>query len=104
VIEAGLVRAPLRISAKYKTTAFAAVVKADATIELNGSTYPSLSAAGSAALASVGAVQKDGDLRAVNGWDFWCYQPSDGKARPLAHARHEFVVATQNRRPQGGTG
>lgn len=99
-----MVRAPLRISAKYKTTAFAAVVKADATIELNGSTYPSLSAAGSAALASVGAVQKDGDLRAVNGWDFWCYQPSDGKARPLAHARHEFVVATQNRRPQGGTG
>lgn len=70
----GLVSEPLTISAVFKKELYSAVLRADGTIETDGQSFSSFSAA---------AKHVTGG-KSINGWTFWKY--SDGKEDKAVNA------------------
>lgn len=91
LIKAGLLKPPLKLTASHKRCEVEARVLADGSVEFGGKAFTSLSKAGSAALGSLGARQKSGMERAVNGWDFWKYRAADGTVGVIDRARKGFL-------------
>jgi predicted type IV restriction endonuclease len=73
VIDSGLLKAPLKLTVRYKRHNFEATVLRDGTVSFQGERYDSCSAAAAAARGMV-----TGRPMPTNGWGFWkCYDESD---------------------------
>ena len=85
VIDAGLLKTPLKLTVSYKGTGLEAELRPDGTVRFHGKSYQSCSAAGTAAKHSV-----TGETKATNGWAFWQYRNANGRLVPLISARREY--------------
>lgn len=92
LIQAGLIRTPLRIEREYKGAHLTAVVKPDGKIEFDGEVYDSLStAAGMARKSAVGAPSGHA-FPQTNGWTFWMCASPDGVPCELDRLRQDYPV------------
>jgi hypothetical protein len=96
LIDAGILQAPVHLSCTYKEKSLTARVEADGTVVHAGQRHPSLSAAASAARASVIGPRPDGEAPATNGWIFWKCTDVNGRTRPIDEARQAFVAKTRS--------
>ncbi len=86
VIQAGLVTPPLKLFKQYKGHKLEAEVLPDGTVAFDGTSYKSCSSAAEFARGSI-----TGRPMHTNGWVFWQFRASDGKAAYLDHIRQEFL-------------
>lgn len=91
IINAGLLKAPQKLTRRYKGQLLEAVVARDGTVEFQGKTYATLSTAGQVALASQGVRQKDGSMPTINGWNFWRIAGPGGKPRAMNELRQRLA-------------
>ena len=92
LIEAGLIRPPLKLTRTYKGVALEAVVLPDGRVRFAGEDYDTLSAAGAAARATIIGRQKDGSLPATNGWEFWRIERAGGNVETPGQLRDQLRV------------
>jgi Domain of unknown function (DUF4268)/Restriction Enzyme Adenine Methylase Associated/Type I restriction enzyme R protein N terminus (HSDR_N) len=88
LIAAGILKAPLKLSRKYKGQLVEAELLADGSIVIHGTTYATCSAAAEAARKSV-----TGQTMTTNGWTFWQYRDVNGKRLCLDDARKACIKA-----------
>jgi hypothetical protein len=88
LIDAGILKAPLRLTRRYKHTGLEAELQPSGAIRVEGQDYDSPSAAGGAAMRQVTPEKGSAD-----GWLFWRYQDSTGAWVPLSNAREEYLAA-----------
>jgi len=88
VIEAGILSAPLKLTATYKGKEFESELLLDGTVRFQEKVYKTCSAAAGVAkgIAKLGR----GTLPS-NGWDFWSYRDESGSVVPLASAREKYL-------------
>jgi hypothetical protein len=86
VIQAGLLRTPLKVFRKYKGKVMQATVQADGSVEFDGQKFASCSSAAEHARSTV-----TGRKMNTNGWTFWQYTDENNKKRELVHARECFL-------------
>lgn len=84
LVSAGVVSAPLRVVRTYQGKELEAVVAKDGTVEFEGASYPSLSAA---AVAAIKSTRATGQGSAINGWQFWKYRDESGALRKMDDLR-----------------
>lgn len=87
LINAGVIEAPLQLRRHYKKRDLVAQLEPSGKVRFGGKLYDSLSTAACEARATVIGRRPGGRLPATNGWDFWQYCGTDGKLRPIDHAR-----------------
>jgi hypothetical protein len=96
LIEAGLLKPPLKLTKRYKGQDLEAELMPDGTVVFQGKKFSSISAAAGFARSIVIGRQVN-----TNGWVFWKYCNEQGEMVPLATAREEFLkrkaVATTKR-------
>lgn len=83
LIASGVVSAPLRLVRTYRGQELEARLLEDGTVQFRGEVYPSLSAA---AVAAIQSTRPDGEGSAINGWEFWRYTDSPGRASRFARS------------------
>lgn len=88
VIEAGLLKPPVKLFRRYKGQRLEATLLADGTVEFQGTVYKTSSTAAEVARGTV-----TGRKMNTNGWSFWQYTGADGKARELVAARTEYLAS-----------
>ncbi len=94
----GTISAPLSLFRKYKGVELKATVLADGSVEFDGQRYDSCSTVASFARGTL-----VGGTPATNGWAFWKYRDTEGKAHPLDHTRQLFRNRSQQQtRPGSG--
>jgi predicted type IV restriction endonuclease len=86
LIQAGLLKPPLKLSRRYKGHDLEAELMPDGTVVFQGKHFRTLSAAASFAGSTVIGRRINTD-----GWLFWRYCAEDGKMVPLNMARQEFL-------------
>ena len=87
MIRQGIIRAPATLYAMYKGRPIKAALNRDATIELDGATFNSLSVAAGTAMVKAGATASKGRrYRHANGWTFWKVEVR-GRRIPLSKLR-----------------
>jgi len=101
LIQAKLIKPTQKLVARYKSQELHASVVADGQVEYAGRKYPSLSAAGSMAVAAKGGLQQSGEPRAINGWDFWHIENENKKLVPIGRLREQLLGA--GNRPSAAT-
>jgi Restriction Enzyme Adenine Methylase Associated len=82
LVQAGLIRPPLRIERLYKEVHLSAVVREDGRSEFDGQLYDSLSTAAGMARKSVVGAPAGHPFPQTNGWTFWMYS-DDGVLREI---------------------
>lgn len=87
LIDAGLLKPPLRLSRHYKGDDLEAELLPDGTISFQGMAYKSCSQAASVARSKVAGRE----IRSTNGWRFWQYRNRDKELVELAASREEFL-------------
>jgi len=93
LIQAGLIRTPLRVERNYKGVLLTALVRADGKVEFDGQAYDSLSAAAGVARQSVSGAQTGRPFPQTNGWSFWMYSDDDaGVLREIGHLRQHYLA------------
>jgi hypothetical protein len=90
MIAAGTLSAPLRLFRKYKKQVLEATLQRDGTVEFNGQTYDTCSAAAENARATIMGRRMN-----TNGWQFWQFADGAGKKRELIDARTEFIESSK---------
>jgi len=94
LIQAGLIRPPLKIERAYKGVQLTALVMADGKIEFDGHCYDSLSTAAGMARKSVGNAPVNQPYPQTNGWTFWqCRDHANGELREIDHIRQNYSPA-----------
>jgi len=92
LIEAGLIRPPLRIEREYKKAHLTAAIRPDGKVEFDGQAYDSLSTAAGMARKSVIGASDGIPFPQTNGWTFWQYvDGDDGKLREIDRLRRAWV-------------
>jgi len=86
IIEAGLLKPPLKLTRRYKGHDLEAEVLPDGTVRFGNETYRSCSLAADFARGSI-----TGRRMNTNGWVFWQYRDEDGNLVELNTARQEFL-------------
>jgi len=90
LITAGLISPPLALGATYKGQTVEAVVEPNGSVQYDGKSYGTLSAAGGAAKAYVNG-SPDGPFPATNGWTFWQYRDAQGELRVIDGLQKQFA-------------
>ena len=85
IIDAGLLKPPLKLTVSYKGTDLEAELRPDGTVHFQGKSYKTCSAAAEVARSTV-----TGKKMNTNGWAFWRYVDEHGKDVPLDMARREY--------------
>ncbi len=86
VIQAGLLKPPLRLFRKYKGKMLEATLNTDGTVRYDGTEYASGSNAAGFARQTV-----TGRYMSTNGWSFWQYTDDAGKKVTLEETRAVFL-------------
>ena len=86
IIDAGLIKPPLKLSRHYRGTNLEAELLLDGSVRFQDKTFKTLSAAGNYARGTI-----TGRPMSTNGWAFWCYQNQDGNVVPLDAAWQEYL-------------
>ncbi len=93
LIQAGLIRAPLRIEREYQGVHLTALVRQDGKVEFGGQVYESLSAAAGMARKSVTGAPSGRPYPPTNGWTFWRYSDGDGgRLREIDNLRRQYLA------------
>lgn len=91
LIEAGIIKPPFPIHARFKGKDFKAKIDKDGFVLLAGKRHTSLSVAGGIVRAAVSGKPADGlPYRRVNGWVFWKFKDTDGQAKPVNELRKRY--------------
>jgi hypothetical protein len=90
LIQAGLIKAPLRIERDYKKVQLTGLVRPDGKVEFDGQAYDSLSTAAGMARKSVGGAPTGRPYPQTNGWTFWLYSDDDGGLREIGQLREAY--------------
>lgn len=90
LIQAGLIRTPLRIERRYKGVHLTASVRPDGRIEFGGQEYDSLSTAAGMARKSIVGAPAGHPFPQTNGWTFWMYS-DDGVLREVDTLRQSYL-------------
>lgn len=94
LLAAGIISAPVELSAKFKGKMLTATINNDASVTFSGTRYRSVSEAGGHARNSVSGPPPSGaPYWATNGWDFWSCQYK-GQTVPLSVLRLEYEKRT----------
>jgi hypothetical protein len=88
LVDAGILKAPLKLTKRYKDTDLEAELQPSGAIRFNGEDFDNPSAAGGAAMRQV-TPEKGG----ADGWFFWRYQDASGVSVPLSKAREQYLAA-----------
>jgi hypothetical protein len=91
LIQAGLIRTPLRIERKYRDVHLTAVVRQDGKVEFDGRGYDSVSTAAGMARKSVVGAPSGQPFPQTNGWKFWMYS-DDGVLREIDQLRQSYLA------------
>jgi hypothetical protein len=86
VVDAGLLKAPLKLTRHYKKTGLVAELLPDGKVRFQGKSYESCSTAADFARSTV-----TGRQMSTNGWIFWKYKDDSGNLQLLDVARQEFL-------------
>ena len=86
VIEAGLLKPPLKLTTRYKGKDLEAELLSDGAVRFQGKTYKTCSTAADFARGTI-----TGRRMNTNGWVFWHYRNQDGKVVPLDDARQTLL-------------
>jgi hypothetical protein len=86
VIEAGLLKPPLKLTVRYKGQHLESELRRDGTVCFQGKEYKTCSTAADFARKTV-----TGHRMNTNGWVFWHYRDQEGKAVLLDTARQMFL-------------
>jgi len=86
MVEAGILKAPLKLIAPYKGKNLTAELLPDGAIRFRGKKYKSPSAAGGVAKGTI-----TGQPMSTDGWSFWLHQNHDGKLVTLDEARQTLL-------------
>jgi hypothetical protein len=86
VIDAGLLKLPLKLTVHYKSKVLEGDLLSDGTVRFQGEIYKTCSAAGDFARSTV-----TGRRMNTNGWTFWRYLDPQGKLVLLDTARQEYM-------------
>jgi hypothetical protein len=98
LIQAGIIRTPLRLEKEYKGVHLTAVIRQDAKIEFDGQAYDSLSTAAGMARKSVVGAPAGQPFPQTNGWTFWLYSDAEGGAlREVNHLRQQFLAQRKSK-------
>ena len=93
LIQAGLIRAPLRIEREYKGVHLSALVRQDGKVEFDGQVYESPSTAAGMARKSVIGAPSGRPFPQTNGWTFWMYSDEDGgRLRQIDNLRRHYLA------------
>jgi RAMA domain-containing protein len=93
LIEAGLIRTPLRIEWDYKGVHLTAVVQPDGKVEFDGQACDSLSTAAGMARKAVSGAPAGRPYPQTNGWTFWMYSDEDGgELREIDYLRQNYLA------------
>jgi hypothetical protein len=93
LIQAGLIKAPLRIERQYKGVHLTGLVRPDGKVEFDGQAYDSLSTAAGMARKSVVGAPAGHPYLQTNGWSFWQYADDDGgRLREIDHLRQAYAA------------
>lgn len=96
LIEAGLIRPPLKLERAYKGVQLTALVMAHGKIEFGGRAYDSLSTAAGMARKSVIGGPTDQAHPQTNGWTFWqCREHANGELREIDHIRQDYSACEE---------
>lgn len=87
IIAAGLLLPPVKLFRKYKGKVMEAFLLPDGAVEFGQERYRTCSTAAEIARSTV-----TGRKMNTNGWVFWQYLGTDGKARTLAEVRRAFLA------------
>lgn len=88
LIEAGIIKPPFAIHARFKGKDFKAKIDKDGFVLLDGKRHTSLSVAGGIVRATVSGKPADGlPYRRVNGWTFWKFRDADGQTKSVDELR-----------------
>ena len=90
VIQAGIVRPPLDLHARYKGQRVSARIEADGTVTFRGRSFTSSSSAASSARRFVSGTPNA--RFPTNGWTFWQFTDADGQVKSI-HALRECFLA-----------
>jgi hypothetical protein len=86
VIDAGVLKAPLKLTVCYKKKEFEAELLSDGTVRFQGNVCDTCSMAADLARSTV-----TGRRMSTNGWIFWRYRDEAGKLVPLDNARQQYL-------------
>jgi len=86
VINAGILKPPLKLFADFKGTKLEATLETDGKVTFQGESCTTCSAAGALAKKSI-----TGQLMSTGGWTFWQYDDANGEIRTLDDARDQFL-------------
>jgi len=92
LITAGLIQPPLDLHKNYLGQALSARIESDGSVTFQGTTYRSLSMAGSAARVAAGYSGRSG-APATNGWTFWQFTDADGQSKSIDVPRHLYLAS-----------
>lgn len=90
LIEAGIIKSPVRLERLYKGQLLLAEVGMDGTVAFNREVFNSLSMAGRAARVSVIGPAHPAN---TNGWTFWKFRDSDGQLKEIDVLRQRYLHA-----------
>lgn len=92
LIDAGMLRPPVKLETQYKGGRLQATVEQDGTVVFDGKRYSSLSTAGGMARKSVIGAPPGRPYPQTNGWTFWKYlDPSSAKILELDSLRQKYL-------------
>lgn len=96
LLGAGFLRAPVDLNREYRGHPLKARIESDGSVTWNEKRFTSLSAAGSAAKASVAGLTEKGEMPATDGWAFWNYCGAEGEWLPIDHARQLYMTSQKS--------
>ena len=91
LVEAGLLRPPLKLERTYKGHALSATVQPDGSVTFQGHSFSSLSTAGGMARKSIIGAPPGRDYPQTNGWTFWRYRDEQGQLHKIDALRQQFL-------------
>lgn len=92
LITAGILVAPLELEKTFKKQHLSARVQPDGSVQFQGKTYHSLSAAAGHARNSVSGPPSDGrDFWQTNGWTFWNFRSASGELGEIDELRRKYL-------------
>jgi hypothetical protein len=92
LIASGLIKPPMQLEHNRGDHRLIAQLESDGRIAWQGNAYPSLSAAGGAALTSIIGRNAKGAKRATDGWEFWSFRDVDGSLKAIDDLRQRYLA------------
>jgi hypothetical protein len=98
LIDAGLIKPPLKLVRTYKGAELTATVLKDGRIQVGTEHYDTLSRAGGVSKATISGMGADGSVLSTNGWEFWHIESEDGERESIEVLRKRFREHTRSAR------